>query len=96
MPAATQDALVRSGLGYRAPAATTGLATYLTPGLTSPLTVTTMSYAVASTADLTARADIVAAGTTRYAAATARQAYLAAHPGQPTAVQVVTVPEVAP
>jgi hypothetical protein len=96
MPASVHDALAGSGLGYRVPAATTGLATYRTPGMTSPLSVQPMSYAVASTTDLSARADIIPPGSTYYEAATAMRDYLATNPGERATVQVVAIGELAP
>jgi hypothetical protein len=95
MPAAVHDALAGSGLGYRVPAATTGLAAYRTPGLTSPVSVRSVTYAVASTTDLTARPDIIGPGATHYEAVTALREYLAANPGERTAVQVLTTAELA-
>jgi hypothetical protein len=93
MPAAVHEALTGSGLGYRVPAATTGLAAYRTPGLTSPVSVRAVSYAVASTTDLTARPDIIAPGVTHYEAVTALREYLEANPGARAAVQVITTAE---
>ena len=95
MPAAVHDALCGSGLGYRVPAATTGLATYRTPGLTSPVGVGPLTYAVASTTDLTARPEIIAPGATHYEAVTALREYVAANPGERGAVQVITTAELA-
>jgi hypothetical protein len=96
MPAAVHGVLVRSGLGFAVPAATTGLGKYVPPGTTRPITVSRMRYLVASTADLTARADILPAATTHLQAKTALENFLAANPGQRGAIQVVTAAEVAP
>jgi hypothetical protein len=95
MPAGVHAVLARSGLGAAVPSATTGLATYVTPGMTSPISVSRMTYAVASTADLTARTDILAGNATHYEAMTALRKFLAANPGQRGAAQVVTAHEVA-
>jgi hypothetical protein len=95
MPANVLASLVRSGAGAAALVANTGLKTFTTPGMTSPINVAPSRYTVASTTDLTARTDILAAGTTRYQAVAAMQAYLAANPGERDAVQVVPLYEVA-
>jgi hypothetical protein len=95
MTAAVHDVLAGSGLGYRVPTATTGLAAYRTPGMTSPISVQSMTYAVASTTDLSARTDIIGPGATHYEAVTAMRNYLAANPGEQAAVQVVTTGELA-
>ena len=95
MPASVHGALVGSGLGYRVAAATTGLAAYRTPGMTSPVSVGSVTYAVASTTDLSPRTDIIPPGATHYEAVTAMRDYLAAHPAEQAAVQVVTTQELA-
>jgi hypothetical protein len=96
MPATVHDALAGNGAGARSPVAAGGLQRFTTPGMSSPIAVNPASYAIASTTDLTARADILAAGTTRYEAMSVMQAYLAAHPEQQGALQVVPAHEVAP
>jgi hypothetical protein len=93
MPASVHDALAGSGLGYHAASATTGLAAYRVPQMASPIGVLPMTYAVASTTDLSARADIIPPGATYYEAATAMRDYLAANPGEQAALQVVTTRE---
>jgi hypothetical protein len=93
MPASVHDALAGSGLGYQAASATTGLAAYRVPQMASPIGVLPMTYAVASTTDLSARADIIPPGATYYEAATAMRDYLAANPGEQTALQVVMTRE---
>lgn len=95
MPANVHSVLVRSGQAAVAPSATTGLRTYVQPGMKSPISVSDIGYAVASTSDLTARTDILGTDTTHYAAATALRAFIAANPDQQGAAQVVTAHEVA-
>jgi hypothetical protein len=95
MPAGVHSVLVRSGQAAVAPSATTGLRTYIQTGMKSPISVADIPYAVASTSDLTARTDVLASNTTRYAVATALRAFIAANPSQQGAVQVVTAHEVA-
>jgi hypothetical protein len=95
MPASVHDALVGSGLGYRVPTATTGLAAYRTPDVASPISVQPMTWAVASTTDLSPRTDIIPPGATHYEAVTAMRTYLAANPGEQTAVQVVATQKLA-
>jgi len=63
--------------------------------MSSPIAVSNARYTIASTTDLTARADILAAAATRYEAVSAMRAYLAAHPEEQGAVQVVPAHEVA-
>jgi hypothetical protein len=96
MPASVHDALAGNGAGARSPVAAGGLQRFTTPGMSSPIAVSTASYAIASTIDLTARADILASATTRYEAVSVMQAYLAAHPDEQGALQVVPAHEVAP
>ena len=95
MPAHIHLALARSGLGAAVPSARTGLAGYVTSGMTSTININAMSYTVASTTDLTARTDILAGGTTHYAAAAGPAAFVAANPSQRGTAQVVTVRELA-
>ena len=95
MPAGVHAALAGNGAGARSPVTASGLQRFATPGLNNPITVNPSRYTIASTTDLTVRADILAAATTRYKAASAMQAYLAAHPEEQGALQVVPAHEVA-
>ncbi len=95
MPAAVHAVLALSGQAAVVPAATTGLKTYATPGMTSPINVASMGYAVAGTSDLARRADILAGAATRYQAAAALNAFLAANPAARGTVQLVTTYELA-
>jgi hypothetical protein len=95
MPATVYDALAGNGAGAQSPVAASGLQKFATPGLNNPIAVNPARYTIASTTDLTARADILASATTRYQAVSAMQNYLAAHPEQQGAVQVVAAHEVA-
>lgn len=93
MPADVHAALAGSGAAAAVPARTTGLAAYAPSG-PSPLTVTGMRYAVASTTDLSQRSDILGSASTYYGARAALSSFLAAHPDQQDAVQVVPAFEV--
>ena len=96
LPAGMLAAGVQSGAGARSLVTTTGLARYAEPGLTSDISVGTTGYIIASTQDLSVRGDISPAeGTTRYQAAAALAGYLAAHPQQAGALQVMPAYEVA-
>jgi hypothetical protein len=76
--------------------ANTGLARYTEPRLTSILTTGEVGYVIASTADLSVRADLSpAAGTTRYQASAVLADYLAAHPGEAGGLQVLPAYEAA-
>ena len=88
MPADVHAALAGSGAASFAPARTTGLAGFAT-STPSPLTVSRMSYLIASTTDLTQRSDILASATTHYQAQAALASFLAANPGQRDSVQVL-------
>ncbi|HEV2452454.1 MAG TPA: DUF6603 domain-containing protein, partial [Streptosporangiaceae bacterium] len=94
MPAGVHAVLAGCGAAATAATATTGLRAFATGG-PSPVTVSRMSYVVASTADLSQRSDILPVATTRYQAQVAMQAFLAANPDQRDAIQVVTAGEVA-
>jgi hypothetical protein len=87
--------LLASGQGTAASSLRTGLGAYVTTGMKSPITVAGLTYAVASTTDLTARTDILPAAATHYEAVTALAAFIAANPSQRDAVQVVAAHEVA-
>jgi hypothetical protein len=90
------DARIATGAGARSPVANTGLARYTEPGLTSILTTGEVGYVIASTADLSVRADLSpAAGTTRYQASAVLADYLAAHPGEAGGLQVLPAYEAA-
>jgi hypothetical protein len=95
MPATVHAALAGNGAGARSPVAAGGLQRFATPGLNNPIAVSPVQYTIASTTDLTARADILAAATTRYEAVCAMAAYLGAHPAEQGTVQVVAAHEVA-
>ncbi|HEX9065462.1 MAG TPA: DUF6603 domain-containing protein, partial [Streptosporangiaceae bacterium] len=96
LPVSVLAAAARSGAGARSAVANTGLARYTEPGLASQISVGTAGYVVASTQDLSVRADISpAGGTTRYQAAAALAGYLAAHPEHAGALQVLPAYEVA-
>jgi hypothetical protein len=95
MPVSVHAVLALSGQAARVPSATTGLRRYATPGMTSPIKVANMSYAVAGTSDLAQRTDILAGATTRYEAVSALKAYVGANPTARGTVQVVTAYELA-
>ena len=95
MPASVHAVLALSGLTARVPSAVTGLRTYGTPYMSSPITIANMGYAVVGTADLVQRADILADTATRFEAVSALNAYLAANPTARGTVQVVTAYELA-
>lgn len=95
MPASVHAVLALSGLAARVPGAVTGLRTYGTPYMSSPITIANMGYAVVGTADLVQRADILAGTVTRFEAVSALNAYLAANPTARGTVQVVTAYELA-
>ena len=94
MPASVHAVLALSGLAARV-RAVTGLRTYGTPYMSSPITIANMGYAVVGTADLAQRADILAGTATRFEAVSALNAYLAANPTARGTVQVVTAYELA-
>ncbi len=96
LPVSMLAAGVQSGAGARSLISNTGLATYTEPGLASGISLGTAGYVIASTEDLSVRGDISPAdGTTRYQAAAALATYLAAHPEQAAALQVMPAYEVA-
>lgn len=94
MPATVHAALAGSGIASVVPAATTGLAAFAshTP---RPLSVSGVTYVIASTLDLAQRTDILASATTRYQAVTTLNAFLDANPGQRDSVQVIPEHEAA-
>jgi hypothetical protein len=94
MPASVHEVLAADGAAAVAPIRTTGLAGFASTA-PSPLTVSRMSYLIASTTDLTQRADILASATTHYEAQAALAAFLAANPDQWDSVQVIPAYEVA-
>ena len=94
MPASVHEVLAAGGAAAVAPIRTTGLAGFATSG-PSPLTVSRMSYLIASTTDLTQRSDILASATTHYEAQAALASFLAANPDQGDSVQVIPAYEVA-
>jgi hypothetical protein len=95
MPGGVHLALAGNGAGARSPVAAGGLQRFASPGTQTPIAVSPATYTIASTTDLTVRADILATATTRYEAVSAMGAYLAAHPAEQGAVQVVAAHEVA-
>ena len=96
LPIGMLAAGVQSGAGARSLITNTGLARFAEPGLTSEISVGTAGFVIASTHDLTVRGDISPAeGTTRYQAAAALAGYLAAHPEQAGALQVMPAYEAA-
>jgi hypothetical protein len=86
---AQHAALLGSGLARDARTPTEGLRAVTTPGMGSPLRVGQIGYVVAGTDDLAKRNDILAAPR-RAAAVTAMQSWLALHPEDRDALQVVT------
>jgi hypothetical protein len=92
MPLGVHAVLSRAGLAAQVATATTGLKAFAT-GESSPIAVGRSSYVIASTVDLTLRSDVLGAATTRYQAATALAAFVAAHPDQRDLVQVLPVHE---
>jgi hypothetical protein len=95
LPANIHGVLMNSGAGAAASVMNTGLKKFTTPGMTTSISVGPGLYIVASTTDLSPRADILASGTTRYEALTAMQAHLSLHPEEREAVQVLPVHEMA-
>jgi hypothetical protein len=87
--------LLGSGLAKDARTRTEGLKAFTTPDLVSPISVGKTRYVVAGTEDLAMRNDVLAAATSRYAAVTAMQSWLALHPEDKDALQVVTEREAA-
>lgn len=88
-------ASVQSGPGARSLVSNTGLATYKEPGMSSVVSVEDAGFVITSTEDLTVRGDISpAAGTTHYQARTALADYVAAHPEEAGALQVMPAYEV--
>jgi hypothetical protein len=86
--------LTASGAGARSAVKNTGMAKFLAPGTSSILANADVQYVVASTEDLTVRADLTAAsGTTNYAASAALAAHLAKAPEDAGLLQVVPVHE---
>jgi hypothetical protein len=92
MPAAVHAALTGSGWAASAATRTTGLRAYA-PSDPTPVSVKPASYVVATTDDLTLRADVLASGTTYYQAVTALDAHLAAHPEDRQLLQVLPAHE---
>jgi hypothetical protein len=86
--------LTASGAGARSAVKNTGMAKFLAAGTSSILANADVQYVVASTEDLTVRADLTAAsGTTNYAASAALAAHLAKAPEDAGLLQVVPVHE---
>jgi hypothetical protein len=88
-------ALLNSAAALGVATRTTGLRGFVTPGMASPINVGRTRYVVAGTEDLALRTDVLAAATTRTGALSAMQSWLAQHPEQRDALQVITEHEAA-
>jgi hypothetical protein len=95
MPAAIHAQLAASGACASSAARTTGLRSFVENGMTSALDVKALTYTIASTADLSVRADLLPAATTRYGAATTLAAHFLLHPDERDALQVLPLYEAA-
>jgi hypothetical protein len=95
LSATRHAALLGSGLAKDARTRTQGLRAFTTPDLASPIDVGKIRYVVAGTDDLAMRSDVLGAATTRFGAVTAMQSWLALHPEDKDALQVVTEREAA-
>ena len=85
----------RMGAGFVSAARTKGVPQFTPPGTVSAVTAGELQYVIANTADLSARADLLASPVTHYEAQTALGAHLAANPSDRGALQVVATYEVA-
>jgi hypothetical protein len=90
-------ALTRQGAGFASPLKNTGLFTYST-GTSGPAVQTQdPSYVVASSEDLSVRADIAtASGSTYFHTRAALDSYVALHPEEANNLQILPLHEVAP
>jgi hypothetical protein len=90
MPAGVHNALINT----RKPAATasTGLRGFATRE-PNPVSLQRPSYVIASTFDLSQRADVLASPTTYYQAQQAVTSFLAAHPDERDNIQVLAAHE---
>jgi hypothetical protein len=95
MPASVHASLIGSGASAASVVRNSGLQTYVENGMESPISVTKITYVLASTVDLSIRTDIPNQGGTRYQALAAMQAHLALHPEDKDQLQIVTTYEVA-
>lgn len=95
MPASVFGSLLRQGAGELSLVRSTGAKKYVTVGTASPIATESVRHVVSSTSDLSIRTDIVASGTSRSAANAALEEYLALHPAERGALQVVPAFEAA-
>jgi hypothetical protein len=85
----------RRGAGFVSATRTKGVAQFTPPGTVSAVSSMDLQYVVASTDDLTLRADILQTPVTQFEAQSALREHLAANPAQRGSVQVVAIHEVA-
>lgn len=95
LPAQLHASLLGSAAARTAPTRVTGTRAFTTPNMTSPITVQPIGYIVAGTEDLAVRTDVLGGATTRYAAVAAMESWIALHPEDRDALQVVTEREAA-
>jgi hypothetical protein len=85
----------RLGAGFVSATRTHGVSQFVPPGTTSAVTLHDLEYVIASTEDLSVRADVLATPVTHFEAQAALRAHLVANPGDRGSVQVVAINEVA-
>jgi hypothetical protein len=88
-------AYCRLGAGFVSATRTKGVAAFTPPGTVSAVSSTDLQYVVASTEDLSLRADILASPVTQFEAQSALLAHITTNPAQRGSVQVVAIHEVA-
>lgn len=93
MPMAVHAALANTRAA--APTATTGLRAFAPAG-PGPISVQRTGYVIASTLDLSLRTDVLSTATTYYKAHVALSSFLAEHPEQSGAVQILAAHEAVP
>jgi len=93
LPAAIHAQLAASGACATSPTNTTGLRTFVEPGMTSPIEIAPLGYTIASTLDLSTRVDLLPAATTQHSARVTLDAYLNQHPDERDTLQVLPLCE---
>jgi hypothetical protein len=88
--------LSRQGAGFQSSLKNSGLPKYVTPGMTSAVAVNEPQFVIASTQDLSVRADLAPAeGAAYFAASVSLSAHLAAHPEEAGNLQIIPIHEAA-